>query len=174
MQTTQQYYYRQGKATTKAVIYTILSVLLVAFAVFSYVHWELSFMFTDWHGYVLIIPYFMITLGIILSVFENFKKASKTNRGIPAFAVGEDCFVLYYNTGLANVILFEDCDKVSFKRTYSRIRGTQLYLVIKYHDRMDVPSTFKVDLSELDRPQSEIDKQLKKIYNNYKKEHNIQ
>ncbi len=173
MQTTQQYYYRQGKATTKAVIYTILSVLLVAFAVFSYVHWELSFMFTDWHGYVLIIPYFMITLGIILSVFENFKKAGKTNRGIPAFAVGEDCFVLYYNTGLANVILFEDCDKVSFKRTYSRIRGTQLYLVIKYHDRMDVPSTFKVDLSELDRPQSEIDKQLKKIYNNYKKEHNI-
>lgn len=174
MQITHQYYYRKGKATAKAVIYTILSVLLVAFAVFSYVHWELSFMFTDWHGYVLIIPYFMITLGIILSVFENFKKASKTNRGIPAFAVGEDCFVLYYNTGLANVILFEDCDKVSFKRTYSRIRGTQLYLVIKYHDRMDVPSTFKVDLSELDRPQSEIDKQLKKIYNNYKKEHNIQ
>ncbi len=173
MQITHQYYYRKGKATAKAVIYTILSVLLVAFAVFSYVHWELSFMFTDWHGYVLIIPYFMITLGIILSVFENFKKARKTNRGIPAFAVGEDCFVLYYNTGLANVILFEDCDKVSFKRTYSRIRGTQLYLVIKYHDRMDVPSTFKVDLSELDRPQSEIDKQLKKIYNNYKKEHNI-
>lgn len=174
MQTTYQYYYRKGKATAKAVIYTILSVLLVAFAVFSYVHWELSFMFTDWHGYVLIIPYFMITLGIILSVFENFKKAGKTNRGIPAFAVGEDCFVLYDNTGMANVIPFEECDKVSFKRTYSRIRGTQLYLVIKYHDRMDVPSTFKVDLSELDRPQSEIDKQLKKIYNNYKKEHNIQ
>lgn len=174
MQISHQYYYRKGKATAKAVIYTILSVLLVAFAVFSYVHWELSFMFTDWHGYVLIIPYFMITLGIILSVFENFKKAGKTNRGIPAFAVGEDCFVLYDNTGMANVIPFEECDKVSFKRTYSRIRGTQLYLVIKYHDRMDVPSTFKVDLSELDRPQSEIDKQLKKIYNNYKKEHNMQ
>ena len=174
MQITHQYYYRQGKATAKAVIYAILSVLLVAFAVFSYVHWELSFMFTDWHGYVLIIPYFMITLGIILSVFENFKKAGKTNRGIPAFAVGEDCFVLYDNTGMANVIPFEECDKVRIKRTYSRIRGTQLYLIIKYHDRMDVPSTFKVDLSELDRPQSEIDKQLKKIYNNYKKEHNIQ
>ena len=174
MQTTYQYYYCKGKATAKAVIYTILSELLVAFAVFSYVHWDLSFMFTDWHGYVLIIPYFMITLGIILSVFENFKKAGKTNRGIPAFAVGEDCFVLYDNTGMVNVIPFEESDKVSFKRTYSRIRGTQLYLVIKYHDRMDVPSTFKVDLSELDRPQSEIDKQLKKIYNNYKKEHNMQ
>ena len=174
MQTTQQYYYRQGKATTKAVIYTILSVLLVAFAVFSFVHWELSFMFTDWHGYVLIIPYFLITLGIILSVFENFKKASMTSRCIPAFVVGDDCFVLYDNAGMANVIPFEDCDKVRIKRTYSHIRGTQLYLVIKYHDRMDVPSTFKVDLSELDRPQSEIDKQLKKIYNNYKKEHNIQ
>jgi uncharacterized membrane protein len=173
MQTTHQYYYRKGKATTKAVIYIILSVLLVAFAVFSYVHWELSFMFTDWHGYVIIIPYFLITLGIILSVFEEFKKASMTSRGIPAFAVGDDNFVIY-DKGLANVILFEDCDKVRFKRTYSRIRGTQLYLIIRYHDKMDVPSTFKVDLSELDRPQSEIDKQLKKIYNNYKKEHNIQ
>ena len=174
MQIIHQYYYRQGKATTKAVIYTILSVLLIAFAVFSYVHWELSFMFTDWHGYVLIIPYFLITLGVILSVFENFKKASNTNRGIPAFAVGEGCFVFYDNTGMANVIPFEDCDKVRFKRTYSRIRGTQLYLIIRYHDKMDVPSTFEVDLSELDQPQSVIDKQLKKIYNNYKKEHNMQ
>ena len=174
MQTTQQYYYRQGKATTKAVIYIILSVLLVAVAVFSFVHWNLSFMFTDWHGYVLIIPYFVITLGIILSVFENFKKVSKTNRGIPAFAVGEDCFVLYDNTGMANVIPFEDCEKVRFKRTYSRIRGTQLYLIIKYHDKMDNPGTFEVDFSELDQPQSVIDKQLKKIYNNYKKEHNMQ
>ena len=174
MQIIHQYYYRQGKATTKAVIYTILSVLLVAFAVFSFVHWELSFMFTDWHGYVLIIPYFLITLGIILSVFENFKKAGKTNRGIPAFAVGEDCFVLYDNTGMANVIPFEDCEKVRFKRTYSRIRGTQLYLIIKYHDKMDNPGTFEVDFSELDQPQSVIDKQLKKIYNNYKKEHNMQ
>lgn len=170
MQTTHQYYYRKGKATTKVVIYIILSVLLVAFATFSYVHWELSFMFTDWHGYVLIIPYLLITLGIILSVFEEFRKASMTSRGIPAFAVGDNSFVIY-DKGLANVIPFEYCDKVSFKRTYSRIRGTQLYLIIRYHDKMDVPSTFKVDLSELDRPQSEIDKQLKKIYNNYKKEH---
>ena len=174
MQTTHQYYYRKGLATTKAVIYIILSVLLVAFGIYSYVHWELSFMFTDWHGYVLIIPYFVITLGIILSVFENFKKASKTNRGIPAFAVGEDCFVLYDNTGMANVIPFEDCEKVRFKRTYSRIRGTQLYLIIKYHDKMDNQDTFEVDFSELDQPQSVIDKQLKKIYNNYKKEHNMQ
>lgn len=174
MQITYQYYYRKGKATVKTVVYIILSVLLVAFAAFSYVHWELSFMLTDWHGYVLIIPYFLITLGIILSVFENFKKASKTNRGIPAFAVGEDCFVLYDNAGMANMIPFEDCDKVRFKRTYSRIRGTQLYLIIKYHDKMDNPSSFEVELGELDRPQSEIDKQLKKIYNNYKKEHNNQ
>lgn len=170
MQTTHQYYYHKGKAVTKAVIYTILSVLLVAFAVFSYFHWELSFMFSEWQGYVIIIPYFLITLGIILSVFENFKKASMTSRGIPAFAVGDDNFVIY-DKGLANVILFEDCDKVRFKSTYSRIRGTQLFLIIKYHDKMDTSSTFEVDLSELDRPQSEIDKQLKKIYNNYKKEH---
>lgn len=170
MQTTHQYYYHKGKAVAKVFIYTILSMLLVAFAVFSYFHWELSFMFSEWQGYVIIVPYFLITLGIILSVFENFKKASMTSRGIPAFAVGDDNFVIY-DKGLANVIPFEDCDKVRFKRTYSRIRGTQLFLIIKYHDKMETPSSFEVDLSELDRPQSEIDKQLKKIYNNYKKEH---
>lgn len=173
IQTTHQYYYNKGKAVAKAIIYTILSVLLVAFAVFSYFHWELSFMFSEWQGYVIIVPYFLITLGIILSVFENFKKANMTSHGIPAFAVGDDNFVIY-DKGLANVVPFEDCDKVRFKSTYSRIRGTQLFLIIKYHDKMDTSSTFEVDLSELDRPQSEIDKQLKKIYNNYKREHNIQ
>lgn len=170
MQTTHQYYYHKGKAVAKAVVYTILSVLLVAFAIFSYFHWELSFMFSEWQGYVIIVPYFLITLGIILSVFENYRKASMSGRGIPAFAVGDDNFVVY-DKGLANVIPFEDCDKVRFKRTYSRIRGTQLFLIIKYHDKLQTSSTFEVDLSELDRPQSEIDKQMKKIYNNYKREH---
>ena len=45
MQISHQYYYRKGQATAKVVIYSILSVLLVAFAVYCYVHWELSFMF---------------------------------------------------------------------------------------------------------------------------------
>lgn len=170
MQTTHQYYYHKGKAVAKAVVYTILSVLLVAFAIFSYFHWELSFMFSEWQGYVIIVPYFLITLGIILSVFENYRKASMSGRGIPAFAVGDDNFVIY-DKGLANVILFEDCDMVKFKSSYSRISGTQLFLIIKYHDKLQTSSTFEVDLSELDRPQSEIDKQMKKIYNNYKREH---
>lgn len=174
MQTTHQYYYHKGKAVAKAVVYTILSVLLVAFAVFSYFHWELSFMFSQWQGYVIIVPYFLITPGIILSVFESYRKASMSGRGIPAFAVGDEQFVLYDNTGMVNVIPFEDCDKVRFKSTYSRIRGTQLFLIIKYHDSMENTSTFRVALSELDRPQSEIEKQLKKFYNNYKKEHSSQ
>lgn len=170
MQTTHQYYYHKGKAVAKAVVYTILSVLLVAFAIFSYFHWELSFMFSQWQGYVIIVPYFLITLGIILSVFENYRKASMSGRGIPAFAVGDDNFVIY-DKGLAHVIPFEDCDMVRFKSSYSRISGTQLFLIIKYHDKLQTSSTFEVDLSELDRPQSEIDKQMKKIYNNYKREH---
>lgn len=170
MQTTHQYYYHKGKAVAKAVVYTILSVLLVAFAVFSYFHWELSFMFSQWQGYVIIVPYFLITLGIILSVFENYRKASMSGRGIPAFAVGDDNFAIY-DKGLAHVIPFEDCDMVRFKSSYSRISGTQLFLIIKYHDKLQTSSTFEVDLSELDRPQSEIDKQMKKIYNNYKREH---
>ena len=172
MQVSHQYYYRKGLATTKALIYIFLSVLLVAFAVFAFIHWDLSFMFTAWQGYVLIIPYFLITLGIILSVFENFKKVSKTNRGIPAFAVGEDCFFLYDNNGIANAIPFENCELVRFKSTI-KFRGAPptLKLIIKYHEKNepDITSSFEVELSELDRSQNEIDKQLKKIYNKYKK-----
>ena len=166
-----QYYYRKGKAAIKAVIFTVLSVLLVAFAIYSYFHWEMSFLFSEWQGWVIVGVYSLMTLGMILSAFENFKKKKKSNLGVPAFAVGDEHFVFYDNTGMANVVPFADCESVRFKRTYSRYTGTRLILVIKYHDKMETSSTFEVDLSELDRPQSEIDKQLKKIYNNYKKEH---
>ena len=171
MQITHQYYYRKGKAIAKLVIYTILSVLMVAFAVYSYVHWELSFLFTEWKGWVIIIFYGLMTLGMILSAVENFKKASKTSRGIPAFAVGDEHFVIFDKTGLSTIIPFKDCEHVRFKRTYSRITGTQLTLIIKYHDKNEPLNTlkFEVDLRELDQPQEEIEKQLKKIYNNYKK-----
>ena len=37
---------------------------------------------------------------------------------------------------------------------------------IKYHDKMETSSTVEIDLSELDQPQEEIEKQLKKIYKN--------
>ena len=170
MQITHQYYYHKGKAMAKMVIYIILSVLMVTFGIYSYIHWEMSFLFSEWQGYVIMGVYGLMTLGIILSVFENFKKVSKTNRGIPAFAVGDEHFVLFDNSGIANVIPFEDCDKVRVKSTYSKYTGTLLTLVIKYHDKMETPSTFEVGLSELDHPQSEIDKQLKKVYNKFKKE----
>ncbi|MBR6432285.1 MAG: hypothetical protein IKS64_05470 [Muribaculaceae bacterium] len=154
----------------KMVIYIILSVLMVTFGVYSYIHWEMSFLFSEWQGYVIMGVYGLMTLGIILSVFENFKKVKKTNRGIPAFAVGDEHFVLFDNSGIANVIPFEDCDRERVKSTYSKYTGTRLTLVIKYHDKMETPSTFEVGLSELDHPQSEIDKQLKKVYNKFKKE----
>ncbi len=167
-QTTHQYYYRKGKVTAKAVIYTVLSAVMVLFAAYSYLHWEMSFLFSEWQGWVILIFYSVMTLGIILSAIDNFKKMSMTRRGIPAFAVGDDHFVIY-DHGLANVIPFEDCDRVRFKSTYSRISGTQLQLIIKHHDKAQASSTFEVKLSELDQPQSVIDKQLKKIYNNYKR-----
>lgn len=171
MEILHEYYYNKKKALAKAIIYIVVSVLLVAFAAFCFTRWDLSFMFTEWQGYVLMVPYFLVTLGIILSIFENFKKVSKTNRGIPALAVGADSFVLYDNTALATTVPFEDCDRVRFKSTYSRIQGTRIALIIKYHNKMDPQdiSRFEVNLSELDRPQSEIDKQLKRIYNKYKK-----
>ena len=47
MEILHEYFYRQGLAAAKVVIYTIVSVVLVAFGVYSFIHWELSFMFYD-------------------------------------------------------------------------------------------------------------------------------
>ena len=110
MEILHQYYYRQGLAVAKAVIYTILSVAFVAFGVYSFIHWELSFMFHDWHGYVILGVYGMMTLAVILSAVESFKKVAKTRRDIPAFAVGADCFVFYGHDGSAITIPFADCE----------------------------------------------------------------
>jgi hypothetical protein len=52
-------------------------------------------MFHDWHGYVILIVYGLMTLAMILSAIESFRKAAKARHGIPAFAVGADCFIFY-------------------------------------------------------------------------------
>ncbi len=154
----------------KAVIYAILSVVFVAFGVYSFIHWELSFMFHDWHGYVILIVYGLMTLAMILSAVESFKKATKTRQDIPAFAVGADFFVFYDNDGLPTTIPFADCEQVRFKTTL-QFRVPTLRLIVKYHEKNNPDNTlrFEVGLSELDRPVKEVDKQLKKVYQKYKK-----
>ena len=156
-------------AAAKAVIYAILSVVFVAFGVYSFINWELSFMFHDWHGYVILIAYGLVTLGVILSAVESFRKAAKTRHDIPAFAVGADCFVFYDKDGLTTTIPFADCEQVRFKTTL-RFRVPTLKLIVKYHEKKDPENTlrFEVELSELDRPVKEIDKQLKSVYRKYK------
>ena len=170
MEILHQYYYRRGMAATKAVIYAIVSVVLVAFGVYSFIHWELSFMFHDWHGYVILIFYGLMTLAMILSAVESFRKAAKTRHDIPAFAVGADCFVFYDKDGLTTTIPFADCEQVRFK-TVLRFRVPTLKLIVKYHEKKDPENTlrFEVELSELNRPVKEIDKQLKTVYQKYKK-----
>ena len=170
MEILHQYYYRMGLASTKALIYAILSVAFVAFGVYSFIHWELSFMFHDWHGYVILIVYGLITLAMILSAIESFRKAAKARHGIPAFAVGADFFVFYDNAGLATTIPFADCEQVRFKTTL-QFRVPTLRLIVKYHERMDPNNTlrYEVGLNELNRPVKEIDKQLKSVYRKYKK-----
>ena len=169
MEILHQYYYRLGLATAKAVAYTMLSVALVAFGVYSFIHWELSFMFHDWHGYVILTAYDLTTLAMILSAVESFRKAAKACRGIPAFAVGADCFIFYDNDGLATTVPFADCEQVRFKTTL-QFRVPTLRLIVKYHERMDTENTlrFEVGLSELNRPAKEIDRQLKSVYQKYK------
>ena len=170
MEILHQYYYRRGLAAIKAVFFTILSVAFVAFGVYSFIHWELSFMFHDWHGYVVLIVYGMMTLAVILSAVESFKKVAKTRHDIPAFAVGADFFVFYGTDGSATKVPFADCEQVRFKTTL-QFRVPTLRLIVKYHEKKDPETTlrFEVSLSELNCSVKEIDKQLKKVYQKYKK-----
>ena len=169
-----EYYYNKGKVTAKAVTYTVVSVLLVAFGVFCFVHWELGFMFSDWKGWVMIGVYGLVTLGCILSAAEDFKKVVKAGRGIPAFGAGPDCFVVYDKHGLATKIPFDDCERVRFKLEHWLHASIHiLTLIVVYHDNAVPPGTKRIEipLNELDTPQREIDRRLKKIYHNYKNAH---
>ena len=174
METLAKYYYRKGKMTAKVVCYSIASIFLVALGVFCFTHWDLSFMFTDWKGYLMIGVYGLFTLGIIYSTVDAFMKLGKANRGIPAFGVGPDRFIIYDTNGLETSILFEDCERVRFKSEF-KYRGAPpaLKFIIVYHDKTDPLSNTRVEipLDELDQTQHEIDRQLKKVYHNYKKEH---
>ena len=171
MEILHQYYYRKGPVVVKAVTYVLLSVLFVFLGVFCFNRWDLSFLFSDWKGWLIVGVYGLITLGTILSTFATFRKIGKLNNNIPALAVCEDRFVVYDGKGLPTTILFEDCDKVRFK-TNIKYRGAPptLTLIIKYHNKMEVetPENVDIDLSELDCPQKEIDKQLNKVYIKYK------
>jgi hypothetical protein len=111
-----------------------------------------------------------MTLAVILSSIESFRKAAKTRHDIPAFAVGADFFVFYGTDGSATKVPFADCEQVRFK-TVLRYRIPTLKFIVKYHDQKDPEATlrYEVGLSELDRPVNEIDKQLKSVYKKYKK-----
>lgn len=167
-----QYYYSKGKVVTKAVLYTLLSAVLVGIAVIMHVQVGLSYLFTEWQGWVIAIVYSLITLGVILSAVENYGKAGMAFRGVPAFGVGADHFVVFNARGLATKIPFEDCEQVRFKTTY-HYRGlpATLTLIIHYRDKFATEENSKVEikLAELDRPQHEIDKQLNKVYKQAKK-----
>jgi len=171
MEILHQYYYRKGSVVTKAVFNTFLSIVFIALGAFFYVHWEMSFLFSDWKGWVIVVIYGLITIGTILSAIGAFRKISKVTQRIPAFAVCADRLIVYDKHGLPNEIHFEDCDGVRIKRDI-RYRGAPptLTLIVKYHDKMDVDNTnsLEIDLSELDCPDTEIDRQLHKVYRKYK------
>ena len=170
------YYYRKGKIGAQTIAYSIGSVLLVALGVFCFTRWNLDFLFTDWKGYVILGVYGIFTLAILYATFDSLLKLGKANHGIPAFSVGPDRFIVYDKHGLATSILFEDCEQVRFK-TEIKYRGAQptLKLIIHYRDKTDLSDTgntrIEIPLDELDHTQRQIDRQLKKVYHNYKKEH---
>lgn len=169
-----QYHYSKRAVIAKALFNSVLAAALLALGVFCFVHWDLGFMFTDWKGYLMLGVYGLLTLGLILSVWEGFQKIVKAGRGIPAFGVGADRFEIYDRTGLPTIIAFEDCERVRFKREiHFRGAPATLTLIIVYRDAADPQTTKRIEipLNELDRSQRDIDRELKKIYHRYKKDH---
>ena len=172
MEILHQYYYRKGMSAFKSVGYTILAVIFVVFGVYSFIHWELSFLFSDWYGYVVLILYGLITQALVITSFQSFKQATKARHDIPAFAVGADFFVFYDKNGLATQIPFADCEQVEFKSSW-QFRVPIPKLVIKYHEKKDPENTihFELGLNELNHPVDEVEEQVNKVYQKYKKEH---
>ncbi len=170
MQSVYQYFYHQGKVGGKLLLYITISGILIGLGVFCFTRWDLTFMFTEWRGYVLLVPYFLITLGNVLSIFIAIGKIRKTIKQIPALAVGNDHFIVFDNNGLSTEIPFEDCDKVKFKSNYYFRGGLITHtLIVKYHTKADPDSkaSFEVNLSELNLPQHKVEKELKTVFNQY-------
>lgn len=160
MQIIQQYYYRRGKVMAKAIIYTFISVALIAFAIFVFAHWELSFMFSDWKGWLMIIVYALMTLGMVLSAVYDFGKASRATKGIPALIVANDRFVLYDQDGTSCDISYSEVDSLRVKSDYTYQQGTrQFHLIITYRDTLNNGNRRRVslNLNELDRHRDEIE-----------------
>ena len=175
METVSKFYYRKAKAAAWTVFFSIASLLLVAFGVFCFVHWDLGFMFTEWKGYVILGVYGFITLSIIYDMVDSIVKLGKAYSGIPAFGVGAHRFVTYDRHGLETSIPFEDCERVRIKSEF-KYRGAPpaLKLIIVYRDKAN-PSAGKtrveIPLDELDQAQQLIADQLMEMYRNHKNPH---
>ena len=116
MQSVYQYFYHQGKVGGKLLLYITISGILIGLGVFCFTRWDLTFMFTEWRGYVLLVPYFLITLGNVLSIFIAIGKIRKTIKQIPALAVGNDQFFIFDNNGLRSSYPFPIRQQRTFHR----------------------------------------------------------
>ena len=171
METLSKFYYHKAKIAAWAVLFSIASLLLVAFGVFCFVHWDLSFMFTDWKGYMILGVYGFFTLSFIYDAVDSSLKLGKAYSGIPAIGVDSYRFVIYDRHGLETSIPFEDCERVRFKSEF-KFRGAPptIKLIIVYRDKAKQSSKTRIEipLDELNQSQSQIERQLKEAYNSYK------
>ena len=167
MEILHQYYYRTGKLMFKAVAYTIATALLVALGVFCFTRWDLTFMFFDWKGYLMMGVYGLMTLAMALSAAQAFGKMGKARRGMPALLVCPDSFVVYNRDGLPMTVPFAMCEQVRVKCERHYVQGPyERTLIVKYHtqDEPLITQRLEVDLTELDRPQQEVERQVLAAY----------
>lgn len=165
-----QYHYRKSKIILKAVIYLIFSIVIVLFVIMAIRRWDLSFMFHDWKGWLIMTVFSLVALGVFISCFEAFAKLGKARKGIPALIVAEDRFLVFNKQGRETTIKFNDCESVKIKtEQYGReYYKRKLRLVIKYRNdiRSNEITRVDIDLSELDQSQYQIEKAVMAAYNN--------
>ena len=148
----------------------LLATVLIVGGVLAHLAWDLSFLFSEWKGYVIIVFYTLMTLGLVLSGVELFGKVSKAYNGIPALIIAEDRFVIYGRKGMPVEIRFDDCRHLRIKHELYLRQTIVLYVcVIRYIDPAAPDSTIRVeiDLSELNCHQHEVEKAIWKAYNGY-------
>lgn len=171
MGTTDTYYYRKGKVASKAVAYAVTTAVLVAGAWAAHARWDLSFLVTDWKGFVIMGVYGLFSLGMALSAVEAFGKWHKLRQGIPALTIEPDGIVVYDTKGLPTRIAFDDCEKVRVKHDYTYRQGPILLTLVLRHSGQPAEASQRteVKLYEFSTPQRIVEKAFWKAYNTHKK-----
>ncbi len=165
------YYFKSTKLAVRSTAYAMVTVLCTGFSVWAHLNWDLSFLWYDIKGYVIMIVYVLITLGMAISGMNDYKKKRMTDSGEPALTLADDRIIFTDNDLVKRVVKFEHCKHINFEHFYYfRMVFSDFIMKVQYlDDSGDGDMTVvKVDLNDIDLRQEHIEQKIKKAFNRYK------